>query len=340
MTDTVERWELPAFGLENLQRVTRPSPALGPYDVAVAVRGASLNYRDLLMLRGKYDPRVPLPLVPLSDGAGVVEAVGTAVTRWRVGDRVAAIFAQRWLSNPMTTEDIRSTLGGPLEGMATRRRVLHEDGLVRVPSHLTDIEAATLPCAALTAWSAMRVEGNVQAGDVVLILGTGGVSTFALQLCGIIGARAIVTSSSDDKLDRARALGAWATVNYRDEPDWSKAVRKLTDGRGVDHVIEVGGAGTLEHSIRSTRPGGQISLIGVLAGPADFNLTRVLMNNIRMQGVLVGHRAGFEAMNRAIEAHGLRPIVDRTFAFGDLPAALDHLASGQHFGKLCIDVAA
>ncbi|MCB9520805.1 MAG: NAD(P)-dependent alcohol dehydrogenase [Myxococcales bacterium] len=334
-----EAWELSAFGLENLRRVERPTLEPGAFEVRVRVRGASLNYRDLLMLEGKYDPRVPLPLVPLSDGAGVVDAVGPGVTRWKVGDRVAAIFAQRWQSRvPIGTAEIRSTLGGPLDGMAITERVLHEDGLVATPDHLSDVEAATLPCAALTAWSALREEGNVQAGDTVLILGTGGVSTFALQLCALIGARAIVTSSSDEKLDQAKDLGAWETVNYQTHPEWSGPVRELTGGVGVDHVIEVGGAGTLDQSIRSTRPGGHISLIGVLAGPAKVNLTRVLMNNICIQGVLVGHRAGFEAMNRAISAHGLRPVVDSTFSFGELPSALARLRGGAHLGKICVDL--
>lgn len=325
-----------AFGLENLRLVERPDPDPGPYQVRVRMRAVSLNYRDLLMVRGHYDPRLQLPLVPLSDGVGVVDAVGEGVSRVKIGDRVAGLFSQKWISDPPLKERIRSTLGGPLDGTAAELVCLHEEGVVHVPEHLTDEEAATFPCAGTTAWNSLRNEGDVQAGDTVLVLGTGGVSIFALQFANLIGARTIVTSSSDEKLEKARQLGAWQTINYRENEKWWPLVREMTDGRGVDHVVEVGGAGTFDQSVRATRSGGHVSLIGVLAGPAKVNLTRVLMNNIRVQGVLVGSRDTFEAMNRAVAQHGMRPIVDRVFDFEELPAAFEYLKSGGHFGKLAV----
>lgn len=327
-----------AFGLENLKLVELPDPEPGPYQVRLRMRALSLNFRDLLMAKGQYDPRLKLPITPLSDGVGVVDAVGEGVTRVKVGERVAGLFSQKWISNPPLKERIRTTLGGPLDGTAAELVVLHEEGVVKVPEHLTDQEAATFPCAGTTAWNSLRGEGDVQAGDTVLVLGTGGVSVFALQFGVMLGARVIVTSSSDDKLARARELGAWQTVNYRETPEWFRPVLEMTDGEGVDHVVEVGGAGTFDQSVRATRSGGHVSLIGVLAGPAKVNLTRVLMNNICVQGVLVGSRDTFEAMNRAVSQHAMRPIVDREFGFEELVEAYEYLAEGSHFGKLAVTV--
>lgn len=325
-----------AFGLENLKLVERPVPEPGPGQVRVRMLACSLNFRDLLMVRGQYNPKQPLPLVPLSDGVGVIDKLGAGVTRVVEGQRVAGLFSQRWISNPPHHDRIRATLGGPLDGTAAEYMVLSEEGVVAVPEHLTDAEATTFPCAGVTAWNSLRGEGNVTAGQTVLVLGTGGVSIFALQFANLLGARVIVTSSSDEKLEKARAMGAWQTVNYRDNPKWWPIVREMTGGVGVDHVVEVGGAGTLDQSVRSTRSGGHVSLIGVLAGPAKVNLTRVLMNNICVQGVLVGSRDVFEEMNAAVAHHGLRPVVDREFAFEELPAAFEYLASGSHFGKLAV----
>lgn len=326
------------FGLGNLTASERPEPAPGPGEVRVRMRAASLNYRDLMMVEGRYNPRQPLPMIPCSDGAGAVDAIGPGVNRVTVGDRVATLFAQRWLSGEPTPEKMNSTLGGPLDGTLADWIVLAQDGVVRVPEHLSYEEASTLPCAALTAWSAMVTQADLHAGDTVLLLGTGGVSIFALQFATMMGLRAIVTSSSDLKLERARSMGAWQTINYMTEPDWGKLARNMTGGRGVDLVVEVGGAGTLAQSISAVRPGGQISLIGVVAGvSSEFNVLPILMKNTRVQGVFVGHREGFEAMNRAIEANALRPIVDRTFPLNDTREALEHLSSGQHFGKICIE---
>ena len=327
-----------AFGYDRLRIVERPEPVPLPGEVLVHVRAVSLNYRDLLTVQGLYNPRQPLPLIPASDGAGVVVGVGAGVSRVRPGDRVAAIFAQGWLSGPPTREKLTSTtLGGPLDGMLAELVVLREDGLVRIPGHLTDEEAATLPCAAVTAWSALVRHGSVKAGDRVLVMGTGGVSLFALQFARLLGAEVIVTSSSDEKLERAKALGAAHGVNYTEHPAWSKLVRELTDGEGVDHIIEVGGVSTLTQSMRAVRMGGHISLIGVLGGvEAPLNLTPVLMQDIRLQGVIVGPRDAFLEMNRAIQLHALHPVVDRVFPFEEAVDAMRYMASGSHFGKVCI----
>lgn len=328
-----------AFGLDNLRLAERPDPEPGPGQVVVEMRAVSLNFRDLLTVTGAYNPRQPLPLVPCSDGAGVVSAVGDGVTRAVVGDRVATCFSQGWIEGEPTVEKLRSTLGGPLDGALTEKMLLDEGGVVRVPEHLTDVEAATLPCAALTAWSALVELGNVTAGDTVLVQGTGGVAIFGLQLAGILGARAIVTSSSDDKLARARELGAWKTINYREDEQWGKTARRLTGGGGVDHVVDVGGAKTLAQSLQAVRVGGEISVIGVLSGTsAELDVIPMLMKQVRLQGLLVGSREGFERMNRAIAVSGLRPVVDRVFGFGEAREAFELMASGGHVGKICIEM--
>jgi len=328
-----------SFGLDNLRSNERPDPAPGPGQVVLRMRSVSLNYRDLLMVRGHYNPRQPLPLIPCSDGVGEVIAAGDGVERVAVGDRVATIFSQTWIGGPPSAEKLSGTLGGPLDGTLAEEMVIGAAGVVPVPEHLTDSEAATLPCAAVTAWSALVEQGSVVAGDVVVVQGTGGVSIFALQFAQLLGARVIVTSSSDAKLERARELGAWKTINYKDDPQWGKTIRRFTDGVGADHVIEVGGAGTLEQSLKAVRVGGQISVIGVLSGVAsEINIIPILMQHVRLQGILVGSREGFERMNRAIAAHGLRPEVDRVFGFDDAPAAFHHMAAASHFGKICITI--
>jgi NADPH:quinone reductase-like Zn-dependent oxidoreductase len=327
------------FGIDALTLGERPDPPLVPGHVLIRVKAASLNYRDLLMVQGLYNPRQKLPLVPLSDGVGEVVGLGEDVTRVKVGDRVAAIFAQNWLAGRPTKAKLLSVLGGPKDGMLADHVVLHEEGVLPVPSHLSDEEASTLPCAAVTAWSALVEQGGLRPNDTVVVLGTGGVALFALQFAKLVGARVIVTSSSDEKLERARAMGADETINYQATPDWEKKVRELTEGEGADHVLEVGGGGTFNRSVRATRVGGQISLIGVLAGnTTDVNLAPILMQNIRVQGVIVGSRETFEAMNRAIARHRLRPVVDRVFPFAEARAALEHLASGRHFGKVVIGI--
>ncbi|MDE0206618.1 MAG: NAD(P)-dependent alcohol dehydrogenase, partial [Candidatus Tectomicrobia bacterium] len=255
-----------AFGIDNLKPAERQDAALRPGETRVRVRAASLNYRDLMTVKHGGGRGVQLPLIPLSDGAGEVVETGPGVSRVKPGDRVMGIFMQTWLAGEPTQADAASALGGALDGMLAEHVVLHENGLVRTPDYLSDEEAATLPCAAVTAWQGLMTKGGMQAGDTILVLGTGGVSVFALQFAGIAGARAIITSSSDAKLERAKELGAAHCINYRTTPDWDKKVLELTDGVGVDHVVEVGGVGTLEKSLQAVRVGGTVSLIGVLTG--------------------------------------------------------------------------
>ena len=325
------------FGLDSLTQVERPDPAARPFHAVIKLRAASLNYRDLLTVEGKYNPRLPLPLVPLSDGVGEVVAIGEGVTRVKAGDRVAANFSQKWLGGEPARAKLGASLGGPLDGMLTEYRELHEEGLVHVPAHLTDEEAATLPCAAVTAWNSLINMGGLRAGETVLVQGTGGVSIFALQFAKLAGARVIITSSSDEKLERAKRLGADFGINYTTAPDWDKRAKELTGGTGVDHIIEVGGAGTFGKSLRAIKIGGHIGLIGNLSGNVtEVNLVQILMQNVRIQGVMVGSRDTFEAMNRAIALHELRPVIDRVFAFEEARQAFVHMASGSHFGKICI----
>ena len=328
-----------SFGIDSLRIVNQDSAAPGPGQVRLRMKAQSLNYRDLLTVQGAYNPKQPLPLVPLSDGVGVVEAVGEGVTRAKVGDRVCPIFCQAWLDGPPDRERLRSTLGGPLHGTLREEMVISEQALVHPPAHLSDAECAALPCAAVTAYTALFTEGDLQPGQTVLVLGTGGVSLFALLLAKARGARVIVTSSSDEKLSRARELGADEGINYRSDETWWNTVRKLTDGRGVDHVVEVGGAGTLEGSIRSTAIGGHIAVIGVLSGvKTSLAVTRILMGYLRLQGILVGHRASFEALCELLAAHELHPVISDTFPFTEARAALELMARGGHFGKIVLEV--
>jgi len=327
-----------SFGLGSLAEVEIPDPKPGPFDVVLKMRAASLNYRDLMMVKGQYNPRQPLPLVPLSDGVGEVVEVGASVTRWKKGDRLCPIFAHGWIDGELTADKLKTTLGGPVPGVLSELYSIHEGGLVRAPAHLTDAEAATLPCAAVTAYNALFVSSKVSPGDTVLVQGTGGVSLFALQFARVAGARVIVTSSSDEKLERAKALGAWETINYRKTPEWDKRALELTGGAGVDHIVEVGGAGTLGRSMRATRIAGTVSVIGVLSGAAqEMTVIPVLMKHLRLQGIMVGSRATFEAMNRAIEVNQLRPVVDaRTFPFAEAREALGYMEKGEHLGKIVI----
>ena len=326
-------------GPEGLQVDDLPEPTPGPGEVAVRVRAVSLNFRDLMMIKGQYNPRLSLPFVPLSDGAGEVVALGKGVTRWKAGDRVAAAFMPAWVDGEPTETKAQSALGGGGNGMLAETVVLHEDGLVRIPGHLTFEEAATLPCAGVTAWHAVVTEGKITAGQSVLVQGTGGVSVFALQFARLCGARVIATSSSDDKLRRAADLGASDGVNYKTTPEWDNAVLGLTDREGVDLVVEVGGAGTLTRSLRAAKFGGRIALIGVLSGgSAEIAIFPILMKNLRVQGIFVGSVAMFEAMNRAIDVHKLRPVVDRVFPFEQAAEALTYMESGSHFGKLVVRV--
>lgn len=327
-------------GLEHLVIEDVPQPTAGAGEVLVRLRAASLNYRDTLVVRGGYGSHQKREnLIPLSDGAGEVAEVGAGVTAWRRGDRVIACLLPRWLAGAPTGERLSESLGGSVDGTAAEYRVCRAVALVRTPDHLSDLEAATLPCAALTAWSAVITQGRIGPGDIVLTQGSGGVSLFALQFALIAGATVVATSSAPHKLERIRGLGAHHLINYREEPEWGRRARAIAGGRGVDHVVEVGGPGTLAQSLRAVCPGGTISLIGVLSNAKpDFNFAVVVMNNIRLQGVTVGSKEQFERMLAAIAAHRMHPIVDRTFPLAELRRALEYLADGRHFGKVCIEV--
>lgn len=325
-----------AFGLDNLALAAREEPSAGPGQVVVSMRAASLNYRDLMMVQGSYNPKQRLPLVPCSDGVGVVESVGPGATRFKVGDRVATTLNPRWIAGEPARELVRASLGGPLDGVLQERLVASEDGLVGVPGHLSDEEAATLTCAAVTAWSALEA-GGVGAGDTVLVQGTGGVAVFALQLARLRGARVIATTRRAERAERLRALGAETVIDSRQSPDWGVKVREATGGRGVDLVAEIGGAGTLEQSLRAVRIGGNIALIGILDGnAASIALTSIFMQAVRIQGIQVGSRETFERMNRAIDLHRLRPVVDRTYPWTEARDAFEAMAAGNHFGKICL----
>lgn len=327
------------FGLDNLRLAERPDPSPGPSEVLVGVRACSLNYRDLMTVLGTYNPKQKLPLVPCSDGAGEVLAVGSGVRRFKPGDRVASTFSQTWLAGPPSGAARKGTLGGPMDGMLRELAVLSEEGLVALPGHLTFEEGACLPCAGLTAWNALFGEVPLKPGDTVLVEGTGGVSIFALQFARMAGARVIVTSSSDEKLARAKELGAWATINYAWEPEWDRGVMELTGGEGVDHVVEVGGAGTFEKALKAVRIGGSVSVIGVLSGAkTEVALTLILMKSVRLRGLFVGSRALFEEMNRAVGEHRLKPVVDKVFPFEQAGEAFRLMQKGGHFGKIVVGV--
>ncbi len=331
-------FEIREFGADPLVLTQRPEPVPGPGQVLVAMTAASLNYRDLLIAEGTYNPRLRLPLIPVSDGAGIVVESGSGVAL-RPGDRVVPIFFQGWLDGDPSTEKLATGLGADLDGVLCEHRVFGEAGLLRVPDHLDDGEAAALPCAGVTAWSAVVKLGATKPGDVVLVQGTGGVALFALQFAKLMGAEVILVSSSDEKLALAGALGADHLINYRAEPDWSRSAKALTNGRGADLVIEIGGAGTLHQSILAVRVGGTIAMIGVVAGAAAsaVSLPLVVMRQVRMQGVTLGSRSDFEAMLRAMTANGMRPILDdRRFSFEEAPEAYRHLRAQAHVGKVVV----
>ncbi|WP_328516968.1 zinc-dependent alcohol dehydrogenase family protein [Methylocystis suflitae] len=328
---------VPTDGGSRLGQVEDVAPAPGPGEVLLRVEAASLNYRDLLILRGQLGA-VREGLIPLSDGAGRVVATGREVTRWRVGDRVAPIFYRDWVAGAYREAYGPAALGGgDADGVLADLIAVPEASLVRIPNELSVEEAATLPCAALTAWQALVVRGGIAAGDTLLVQGTGGVALFGLQIARAVGARTIVLSSSDEKRERAEALGAFATVNYRATPDWDVPVRKLTDGLGVSHILELGGPDTFDRSLRALAAGGRIAQIGVFTGFGPrSNLFRLQQINGTIDGVNVGSAEQFEAMNAFLVAHRIKPVIDRSFAFDEAQAAYDELASGRHFGKLVI----
>jgi NADPH:quinone reductase-like Zn-dependent oxidoreductase len=335
----MQAWRIPSFGIDHPELVTLPDPQPQRGEVLVRVHAVSWNYRDLMMVLGRYNPKMHLPRIPCSDGAGEVVAVGEGVTRVRTGDRVAGIFMQNWIDGEPDAAKIRGALGGDIDGMLAEFVVLREDGVVRVPEHLSYEEAATLPCAGVTAWNALTRVGRVTAGDTVLIQGTGGVSIFALQMAKAMGARVLGTSSSDEKLERAKKLGLDSGINYRVQPEWDQWVIEQTKGRGVDMVVEVGGAGTFTRSLRAVRMGGKVAQIGVLSPSHEgVEIPLLLHRQVHLCGIYVGSRADFEKMNRAIAQHQIQPAVDEVFSFADVRTALRRMESGEHFGKLVTSV--
>lgn len=327
------------WGLDQLRVVEAAEPKAGPGQVLVRMRAVSLNYRDLLMVGGIYG-RAPAKggrITPFSDGCGVVEAVGEGVTRVAVGDRVSTLFFQNWTAGRPTLEKLSSSLGFPIPGAGSELQVFSQEGVSKVPAFLTDEEVATLPCAGLTAWRGLFEDARLEPGDTVVLQGTGGVSIFGLQFAKAAGYRTVITSSSDEKLARAKALGADHLVNYRQTPDWSGPVRAATGGVGADFIMEVGGAGTIQQSLRAVRIGGHIAIIGVVAGAAEgINPAVLIGNSARMQGLSVGSREMFEAMCRAIELHGIRPVVDKVFPWTEAKAAFQAMQGGEHFGKIVL----
>lgn len=325
------------FGIDALTFDTVDLPEPGPRDVLVKMRAVSLNYRDLMTVEGLYDPNIQKPRIPCSDGAGEVIAVGGSVSTVKIGDRVVAPFFLDWADGPPTFAAAASALGGPIDGTLTTHALFPESALVAIPEALSSEEAATFPCAAVTAWHALVTAGNVSSKDTVLLLGTGGVSMVGLQIAKMRGARTIITSSSDEKLERARALGADETINYKTTPEWDKQVRELTGKQGVTHVLETGGAGTLPLSLRSATVGAQVSMIGVLTGlEQPINIGQILMKTLRVQGIYVGSRAMLHASLQAFATNNIRPVIDKTFTFREGKQAFQSLKDAQHFGKLVI----
>ena len=340
---TQRQYQLPRAGrIDDLTLTTADRPTAGPGQAVVRMRATSLNYRDLLIAKDQYGkPGSGRPnMVPVSDGAGDVVEVGPGTTRVKVGDRVAGIFHQGWVAGDVSDDMAGTALGGELDGVLTEYRVFHQTGVIAVPDGLSYDEAATLPCAALTAWNALMCgPRSVRPGDAVLTQGTGGVSVFAIQFAAAAGARVIATSSSDAKLERARSLGATDTINYKSTPEWDRSVLDLTGGRGVDHVVEVGGPGTLQRSLRAACRGGTVNVIGLLSDVGgQINPLVLIPRATVMRGIYVGSREMFAAMNRAIVANGIKPVIDRTFDFDQAKDAYRHLESGSHFGKVVVRV--
>lgn len=335
----MKAYEINEFGVENLSLTERETPEPKDGEVLVKFHAASLNYRDLMMVTGKYNPRLKTPLVPFSDGAGEVVAVGERATKFKVGDRVAPIFMQGWHDGAIDSAKSRTALGGDLDGCLREFGAFDENGLVCIPEHFSYEEAATLPCAAVTAYHALFESCGIKPDSTVLLQGTGGVSIFALQLASVIGCRTIITSSSNEKLKRAKDLGATDSINYQTTQDWDKKVLELTEKRGVDTVVEVGGAGTMQKSVNAVKTGGHVAVIGVLSGGGEFNPTSILMKSVRLQGIYVGSKRMFEDMNRFFAQYAqIKPVIDKTFEFGEASDALKYMESGSHFGKIVVKI--
>ncbi len=327
------------FGLNNLRVEQEPLPEPGPGQVHVRFHAGSLNYRDLMVALGHYNPKMELPRILGSDAAGEVVSVGEGVTELQAGDRVASLFFQSWQAGEITQATGKSALGGAIDGVFASDRILPATGVIRIPEVFSLEQAATLPCAAVTAWNALVEKGHLHAGQTVLILGTGGVSLFGLQLAKAHGARVILTSSSDEKLARGRELGADETINYKTTPEWDQEVLRLTGKQGVDHVVEVGGSGTLPRSFNAARVGGHVHLIGVLSEPGKgVDVLVVLRKSLHFNGIYVGSREMFSRLNDALVANRVQPVVDKTFPLAEARAAFEHMQSGNHFGKIVLNL--
>lgn len=334
----MKAWRIRSFGIDQLSLDEIPTPQPGPGEVLVAVQAVSLNYRDLLIVKGRYNPKLPLPRIPCSDGSGVVHAVGDGVTSVRLGDRVSGIFMQNWLEGPPSAAQQKGALGGDIDGMLAEFVVLPVHGVVPNPAHLSHEESASLPCAGVTAWNAVVNAGAAKPGQTILIQGTGGVSVFALQFGKALGARVIGTSSSDDKLARAASLGMDAGTNYKKQPDWEKWVIEQT-GAGADLVVEVGGSGTFAKSLQAVKIGGVITQIGVLSSSEQpLNIGPILHKQVAIKGIYVGSRGHFLEMNQAISQTGLKPVIDLVHSFGDAPKAFQAMETAGHFGKIVVKV--
>jgi len=326
-------------GIEALNLNELPLPEIKTGEILVKMIAASLNYRDLLVVKG-VESRKPLsPRIPVSDGVGEVVAVSESVSRWKVGDLVAGIFLPKWLDGELTAEKYVLPLGGAVaDGVLAEYVVFDQNSVVKIPNNLTPTEAATLPAAALTVWHAVSRRSQVQRGESVLILGTGGVSLFATQFVHALGGQPFITSSSDEKLEKAKELGASATINYKKFPDWDKQVLELTNGKGVDHVIEVVGGENLNRSLNAVKLSGTISFIGLIAGlSAPINTYQFVTKNVRIHGIETGSREMFDEMNQFIELHQVKPVIDKVFDYDETREALKYLESGVHFGKIVVE---
>lgn len=325
------------FGLQNLKINELNSAKLGSNQVRIKVRACSLNFRDLMVIKGLYNPNQPTPFIPISDGAGEIIEIGDQVKDFKVGDKVCGTFSQDWDFGIASDRAQKNTLGTPIDGMLSETIVLNEQGVVKFPSFLSFEEASTLPCAALTAFNALTQESSFKPGDIILLEGTGGVSLFALQFAKALNLNTIIISSSNDKLGQAKKLGATHTINYRQQEEWQHEVMKITHNEGVDGVVEVGGAKTVNKALACLKRGGVMTVIGILSGISEsIDLRPILMRQLRIHGVFVGSKALFMAMNRVIEHSQIKPVIDKTFGFNDAPAAFSYLESGAHFGKVVI----
>lgn len=335
----MKAYELAEFGIDNLQQITLDNPAPGSGQVLVKLNAASINYRDFMICAGKFGSPDDLPIVPLSDGAGQITAIGEGVTSLGVGDHVSPLFFPRWMDGDALGDERTVSIGLEADGCLREYGVFDEQGVVKLPAHLTDEQAACFPCAGLTAWSALVTVSDLQPGDTVLVLGTGGVSVFALQFAKALGARVIVTSSSDEKLERARALGADDLINYSDTPEWGEAAKELTGGRGVDVVVEVSGTSTLGQSFKAVRRGGHIPIIGALAGAKmDILVYDLIMTNAHVHGISVGNRHDCESMMCFVDQHSITPVIHRAYDFDEAAAAIRDIDKGEHFGKLVVTI--